>query len=63
MKKLKLSKMELAQMSISQKELSKLKGGYDVNNDNSIVGCVCYYNNTGVIRNTNSVNGCTCTCN
>lgn len=62
MKKLKLSKEELAQMSISQKELSKLKGGYDINNNNSFNGCECTYNNHGVITNANSVVGCTCTC-
>lgn len=61
MKKIKLTKMEIAQMSIGQKELSKLKGGYDVINTNTNFGCYCEYNNQS-LTNSNSVYGCECRC-
>jgi hypothetical protein len=74
MKKVKLTKMELTQMSIGKRELLSLRGGRQMTNANedtscdcvvnrnSTDGCECIYKNTAFSSNDNGVNGCVCTC-
>jgi hypothetical protein len=44
------------------KEIETLKGGEEVKNNNRIIGCICYYNDTPNLINDNFVDGCTCQC-
>jgi hypothetical protein len=74
MKKLKLTEMELTQMSIGKRELLNLRGGKLMANNNETGGCICNeninsdpgcsctYDNTPIYVNSNSVEWCTCTC-
>ena len=56
---------------LNQKELNKLIGGQynqdceadDINNNNSVSGCWCSYENSpNAIANNNTAEGCLCLC-
>ncbi|MDR2408092.1 MAG: hypothetical protein LBE13_08275 [Bacteroidales bacterium] len=57
-------------IKLTKEELNELIGGQraevlqpaDIINSNSFMGCICYYNNLGVVTNKNSVNACYCEC-
>lgn len=59
-----LQKLKLNQVILTAEELRQLKGGDDINNNNTTAECQCYYSNkTRVITNNNSVDNCRCYCN
>ncbi len=56
-------------LKLTNEELAEIKGlggipaaGDDIKNDNTVSGCVCYYNNTSLTTNSNGVSICTCEC-
>jgi hypothetical protein len=65
MKKIILTKEEINQLRIGEKELSNIKGGRiddDIVNENGFTGCKCTYKNTSATINDNTWPGCKCVC-
>lgn len=54
---------------LTNQELEQIKGGVvsikradDIQNNNAIASCYCFYNNDQVIENNNAANWCDCIC-
>lgn len=57
-----IKKVKLSKALLTSLELKQLRGGGDINNKNSVSGCLCEFNDYSVIENTNSISGCKCSC-
>lgn len=55
-------KIKLSKAVLTKRELDQLRGGGDIQNNNTVPSCVCSYDNRSLIENNNIVAGCSCTC-